>query len=127
MIKALQKSIVILMGLLICVQGYGVYAFDQIVPPSAGLTYSTSPQDDKQSSQEESGDSDTIPIPFSFPDEETKEDCEDIDDLKVNDSFFNGSLERFSLIKPNTGPCRENYSVTDSTIPTPPPDNCPKV
>ena len=123
MIKTLQKGIVILMGLLICVQGYGVYSFDQIVPP-ASLTYglALNAEQNPDSLPNPSDESDTIPLPFSFPDEETKEDCEDVDDLKVNNSLFNGLISALTLLKPNSYPFHIHYPIAVSTIPTPPPD-----
>lgn len=123
--KYLHTCIIILMSFLVSIQGFGVYSFNRVVlAPSQNIILDLNQDEQKDLNEQDDSDSDSdsIPLPLTLPDEETKEDCVDIDDLKVNQSLIHKNLYypeldiqdfHFLLIK---------RPFSKAKTPTPPPD-----
>ncbi|WP_323756976.1 hypothetical protein [Roseivirga sp.] len=72
--------------------------------------------------EQDSSDSDSIPIPLTLPDEETKEECVDIDDLVLNQSLIYKASIRIDFIERDFYFFQLDGDFIKEKIPTPPPD-----
>tara|TARA_R110001592_G_scaffold76758_3_gene231519 strand:- start:4413 stop:4769 length:357 start_codon:yes stop_codon:yes gene_type:complete len=113
------------MSFLVSIQGFGVYSFNRVVlAPSQNivLDLNQEEQNDLEEQDDSSSDSDSIPIPLTLPDEETKEDCVDIDDLVLNQSLIYRNSRQLDFIKRDFYFFILDGDFIKGKIPTPPPD-----
>lgn len=123
--KYLHTCIIILMSFLVSIQGFGVYSFNRVVmAPSQSivLEINQAEQNDLEEQSDSDSESDSIPLPLTLPDEETKEDCVDIDDLKVNQSLIYKDIFYPKLDRQDFHFLLAKRPFNKAKTPTPPPD-----
>ncbi|KYG82742.1 hypothetical protein [Roseivirga echinicomitans] len=111
------------MSFLVSIQGFGVYSFNRVVlAPNQSIVLDANQDEQSDSEEQDESDSDSIPIPLTLPDEETKEDCVDIDDLVLNQSLIYRNSLRLDFIKRDFYFFILDGDFIKEKIPTPPPD-----
>ena len=128
--KCLHTCLIVLMSFLVSIQGFGVYSFNRVVlapNQSIVLDLNQEEQNDLEEQDDSDSNSDSIPIPLTLPDEETKEDCVDIDDLKVNQSLIYRNLHYPKFDKQDSHFLLVKRPFSKAKTPTPPPDMAPSV
>tara|TARA_A100000171_G_C2137415_1_gene151460 strand:+ start:2575 stop:2919 length:345 start_codon:yes stop_codon:yes gene_type:complete len=111
------------MSFLVSIQGFGVYSFNRVVmAPSQSIVVDMSQDEEHNTEDQENSDSDSIPLPLTLPDEETKEDCVDIDDLVVSHSYYHKNWTLVDFVKRDFYFFILDGEFIKEKIPTPPPE-----